>query len=600
MPTSTQTYQDTTRTPEDRVNHLLNQMSLPEKIGQMTQVEKNSITPEDVTTYFIGSILSGGGGSPTPNTAETWRQMVLTFINAALETPLAIPLIYGVDAVHGHSNVKDTVIFPHNIGLGATRNPDLIRQIAEATAREILATGVQWNFAPAVSVPQDIRWGRTYEGYSENTDLVSELGVAYIQGLHAIQSDGAWVLPSVKHFVADGGTDWNSRPPTPWIMGNWQAADGWSIDQGDASIDEDTLRTLHLAPYQAAVDAGVLNIMASFSSWHGTKMHEHQYLLTDVLKGEMGFKGFVVSDWMAIDQIEEDFYNCVVRSINAGVDMIMVPFDYKRFIQALTTAVQNGDVAQARIDDAVRRILYAKIMLGIFENPIPNASFLETVGSEAHRDIARAAAQQSAVLLKNESALPLPHNAKIYVAGQGADDIGLACGGWTIEWQGAAGDITAGSTLLDGLKANHEDTTQVIYRENANFGDEKASVGVVVIAEAPYAEGQGDNEAPILPETDVALIRKVRQTCDKLVLVLYSGRPVIITEIVDDCDAIIAAWLPGCEASPIADLLYGTTPFTGKLSMSYPRNMAQVPLSALKASDEAPLWAYGHGLTIQI
>ncbi len=323
---------------ETEIESLLQQMTLAEKIGQMTQVEKGSITPADVTTYFVGSVLSGGGGNPEPNTPENWAQMVREFAEAALKTRLAIPLVYGVDAVHGHSNVVGAVLFPHNVGMGAANDTDLIGRAARVTATELLATGVHFNFAPAVSVPQDIRWGRAYEGYSEDTEIVTRLGVAYLQ---ALQDQEPRILGSIKHFVADGGTKWGSSRTFDWISGNWQApGDTYNIDQGNAEIDEDTLRRVHLAPYGAAIDAGAQAVMISFSSWQGTKMHAQRYLITDVLKGEMGFDGFVISDWMAVNQIDRDYRTSVITAINAGLDMVMVPYDYKLFIQTLTDAVQ--------------------------------------------------------------------------------------------------------------------------------------------------------------------------------------------------------------------------------------------------------------------
>lgn len=591
-----QTRQPVSPEIETRIEALLAQMTLEEKVGQMAQAEKNSITPEEVTAYSIGSVLSGGGGNPEPNTPETWHSLVTSYLQAASESRLGIPLIYGVDAVHGHNNVVNAVIFPHNIGLGATRDPELVERIGYATAREILATGAQWNFAPAVSVPQDIRWGRIYEGYSEQTDLVTELALAYLKGLQAPIATGEWVLPSVKHFVGDGGTVWGSSKPMEWASGpNWQGpTDVFKIDQGDMTVDEVTLRAVHLAPYVAAIESGVLNIMVSFSSWNGTKMHAHRYLLTDVLKGEYGFEGFLVSDWMAISQLDEDFYTCVVQSINAGLDMIMVPFDFKGFIEATLRAVQNGDIPQERVDDAVRRILRAKFALGLFDRPHQASYQPGILGAAEHRRIAAEAAQKSLVLLKNEGdTLPLSPESALFVAGAAADDIGLACGGWTITWQGEAGPITQGQTLLTGLKAIGGDA--VIYQADGEF-TEKAVTGVVVIAETPYAEGMGDNGSLALTDEQRTLIQRTREQVDKLILVIYSGRPVIINDVVDLCDAIVAAWLPGTEANAIAEVLYGQQAFTGKLSFSWPRTIEQVPLSALKASDSPPQWPFGHGL----
>ena len=584
-------YQNPTLSIVERVNDLLARMTLAEKIGQMTQIEKNSITPDEVATYFIGSILSGGGGYPTTNTPEMWVSMVRGFQEGALQTRLAIPLIYGVDAVHGHNNMHGAVIFPHNIGLGATRDVDLVERVAHVTAREMLATGIHWNFAPAVSVPQDIRWGRTFEGYSEQTELVSQMGAAYVRGLLL----GA-VSPSVKHFVGDGGTTWGSMKGYEWIPGMWVAPDDrWSIDQGATEVDEATLRAVHLPPYQAAIEAGAKNIMISYTSWDGLKMHGHKYLMTDVLKGELGFEGFLISDYKAIDQITADYYTCVVSSINAGLDMVMVPFDCRTFISTLTQAVEAGDVPLSRIDDAVRRILTVKFELGLFETPYADEELLPLVGCEAHREVAREAVRKSLVLLKDEAqTLPLrkdmPH---ILVAGQAADDIGMQCGGWTIEWQGKAGPITPGTTLLEAIQQSVSPETTVQYSvDGALEADQMAEIGIVVVGEPPYCEGEGDSNDLTLSEEHIALLERVRSRCHKLILILYSGRPLIITEQLAQCDALIAAWLPGTEAQGIADVLFGDYPFTGKLSYRWPHSMAQIPLS----DEDEPLFAFGHGL----
>jgi beta-glucosidase len=591
-PTNSQTIEVSTE-----VDALLEQMSLAEKIGQMTQVEKNSIPPADVTAFYIGSVLSGGGGNPTPNTPENWAKMVRDFQEAALQTRLRIPLIYGVDAVHGHSNVRGAVIFPHNIGLGATRDADLVRRIARATAQELLATNVHWDFAPAVSVPQDIRWGRTYEGYSESTDIVTPLGVAYVNGLH---DEG--ILPSVKHFVADGGTTWGSSLRYEWLHGNWQLpGDGFSIDQGNAEADEATLRAVHLAPYRAAIEAGALNIMVSFSSWQGLKMHAHRYLITDVLKGEFGFFGFVVSDWMAVSQIDKDFYTCVVTAINAGLDMVMVPFDYRQFITTLTQAVEKGDVALSRIDDAVRRILKVKYAVGMFTQPFGDESLLPQVGSDQHRAVAREAVRKSLVLLKNEDhLLPLSKTVPtLLIAGDAANNIGTQCGGWTIEWQGGSGAITPGTTILEGIQRAVGEDSHVEYSATAEHTWDSAELGLVVVGEPAYAEGLGDKSDLTLPADDVALIDRMRQKCKKLIVILLSGRPRVITAQLEQADAFIAAWLPGTEGAGIADVLFGDYPFTGKLSHTFPRTNADIPLKALKQNPDGALFPLGYGLTTE-
>lgn len=584
---------------QNRVEDLLARMTLAEKIGQMTLVEKNSIREEDITAKFIGGLLSGGGGYPTPNTPENWAQMVNGFQEYALRTRLGIPLIYGVDAVHGHGNLRGATIFPHNIGLGATGDPDLVERIARATAVEMAATGIYWNFAPVVAVPQDIRWGRTYEGYSECTKLVSELSAAYIRGLQKPDlSDPTTVLATPKHFVGDGGTAWGTS--TTVILGHQ-----FMLDQGDMQVDEATLRAIHLPPYKAAIQADALSIMVSFSSWNGTKMHAHKYLLTEVLKGELDFQGFLVSDWQAIDQIPGDYYSDIVTAINAGLDMIMIPHDYHAFIEGLTRAVENGDVSMERIDDAVRRILTAKFRLGLFERPFANEEMLALVGSPEHRALAREAVRKSLVLLKNENqTVPLAEETPlILVAGRAANDIGIQCGGWTIEWQGAVGDITPGTTILEAIKETVFDTSTVLFNRWGNFEqveDGSADVGVVVVGEMPYAEGLGDRNDLSLSEEDLAVIEKVRAKSKKLVIILISGRPMIITEPLEQADAFIAAWLPGTEGQGVADVLFGDYPFTGKLPFTWPRSIDQLPFDFENLPFEgpdAPLFPFGYGLS---
>jgi beta-glucosidase len=594
------TYQDTRVPIVERVRDLLARMTLAEKIGQMAQVENRSIAPAEVTQQAIGSVLSGGGGNPEPNTPETWAAMVRAYQEAALQTRLGIPLLYGADAVHGHSNVRGAVIFPHNIGLGASRDAHLVKRIGQITAVEALATGIHWVFAPAVSIPHDIRWGRTYEGFSEDTDLVSRLGVAQLKGLQ--NRDGTpdlghlrTVLASVKHFVGDGGTTWGSNDTNDWI-----------IDQGVTEVDEATLRAVHLPPYVAALEAGARNIMVSHSSWGGLRMHAHKYLLTDVVKGELGFVGFLVSDWGSIDAIAPDYHTAVVTSINAGVDMVMVPFDGQRFITNLMRAVEKGDVPLARVDDAVRRILTVKFELSLFERPFGDESLLPRVGSQAHRAVAREAVRKSLVLLKNDgSTLPLSKDIPVLlVAGQAADDVGLQCGGWTIAWQGGSGDITPGTTVLAGIRSAVSENTVVRYDPAGEFdaaealgAEAIADVAIVVLAEEPYAEGEGDCGDLTLPASDIALLQRVRPRCQKLVVILLSGRPLIVTDRLPQWDAFVAAWLPGTEGDGIAQVLFGETPFWGKLSFTWPRSMDQVPLPALRASEEAPLFPFGFGLT---
>lgn len=597
----------TSATIESRIEELLGRMTLAEKVGQMTQVEKNSITHAEVTRQGIGSILSGGGASPARNTPADWREMVTAFQRAALDSRLGIPLLYGVDAVHGHNNVIGATVFPHNVGLGAARDPALVAAIARATAREILATAAHWDFAPCVAVPQDIRWGRSYEGFGEDPALVAELGAAFVRGMQ--QTDGAGLahphsaLTSVKHYLGDGGTAWASAPRfaatlAPALFGEQERSRDHCLDQGVTAGDEATLRALHLPPYLAALRAGARNIMVSYSSWGGLKMHAQHHLLTDLLKGELGFDGFLASDWAGIDQIAPNDYDaCVVAAINAGVDMVMVPFDYRRFIASLSGAVERGAVAAARVDDAVRRILRIKLEMGLFERPFGDGALLEVVGGATHRALARAAVRRSLVLLKNDGALPLAADTPtLLVAGRAADDLGLQCGGWTIEWQGKSGPLTQGTTLLAAL--HQARLPNVRFQADGDFPAELGTVdtALVVLAEPPYAEGVGDRSDLALSAADVALLERLRPRCRKLVLVLYSGRPLVITEQLPLVDAVVAAWLPGSEGQGVADMLLGAQPFSGTLPFSWPHDMGQVPLQALRESGRPPLFALGFGL----
>jgi beta-glucosidase len=576
-------------------------MTLLERIGQMTQVDVNSLLKGAVREFGIGSVLSGGGGNPIPNNPGAWAEMVRRVQAEALESRLGIPLLYGVDAVHGHSNLRGATIFPHNVGLGATRDADLVERIGRVTASELLATNVHWTFAPAVSVPQDIRWGRTYEGFSEDSELVSSLGAAFIRGLNgeagAGNGDRRPVLSSPKHFVGDGGTAWGSTPRYEWIQDRWRSdvAGRWQLDQGDLRSDAAALRSVHLLPYAAAIAAGALSIMVSYSSWNGLKLHSHRYLLTDVLKGELAFGGFLVSDWLGVSQLDPDFERAVGLSINAGLDMVMVPFEYERFIRAVETGVETGVIPVSRIDDACRRILQVKAALGLFDHPFGDEGLLPLVGSEPHRAVAREAVSKSQVLLKNEgAALPLSVGVpRLLIAGVAADDIGLQCGGWTIEWQGARGAITLGNTLLQGITETVESGTSIIYRPEGDFEGDHGDVGIVVLSEPPYCEGEGDSDDLSLSADEVDLVRRVRRHCNLLILVIYSGRPRIIGDVLDLSDAIVASWLPGTEARGIADVLFGKQPFTGRLPYAWPANMDHV----ISPNESWPLFPISYGLT---
>lgn len=595
-------YPDASQPIEARVEDLLARMTMDEKIGQMTQPDLGSIRPGDVTTYGIGSVLSGGDGNPENNNPQAWQDMVKGFEAEAMATRLKIPLIYGIDATHGNAHLYGATVFPQESGMGATHDPALAQKIGQATAEEMLATGIPWTFSPIVAVPQDIRWGRTNESYSEDTQLTTEMATAYLQGLQTVPdtykpSTGQtlFTLATPKHFIGDGGTIWGSSRTGSYML-----------DQGNVQVDEATLRKLYLPPYKAAVDAGAMSIMASFSSWRGTRMSAQKYLLTEVLKTELGFKGFIVSDWASIDMIDPDYYTAVVTAINAGIDMAMVPTegthsDYLTFISAVKQAVDKNDISVDRINDAVSRILRAKFALGLFEHPYPDPAFIPTVRSDAHVAIARQAVQESLVLLKNDNtALPIAKNTpKILIAGQGADDIGMMCGGWTISWQGQTGSIDIGTTILNGIKALVSPETTVEYNKDGSFTD-KADIGIVVVGEQPYAEGVGDKADLSLSNTDVKTINAVRPLVGKLIVVILSGRPMVITDQLVTADAWVEAWLPGTEGEGVGDVLFGDKPFLGKLPYTWPRSNAQLPInennSIGKTGCDAALFPFGYGL----
>ena len=565
-------------------------MTLDEKIGQMTQIEKNSIDPANTAAFYLGSVLSGGDGSPDPNTAQAWYEMVAAYQQAALGTRLGIPILYGLDAVHGLSNVKGATIFPHNVGMGATRDPALVEQECRTTAHEMNATGIRWDFGPVVAVPQDIRWGRTFEGYSENTDLVAELSTACVKGLQGsgLSADDSSAA-TAKHFIGDGGTAFGSStasgPTGPYLL-----------DQGVDRMDDATLRRLFLPPYQAAIQNGTRIVMVSFSSTTAGKVHGDHHLITDILKGELAFTGFVVSDWGGVDQVVPgDYSAAVAQGINAGIDMVMVPTDYARFITTVKSLVQAGTVKQSRIDDAVARILRVKVEMGLFEKPMPAAGRESEVGSAADRAIARTAVAESAVLLKTSpNALPLAASGqKVLLAGQGADDIGIQSGGWTISWQGSAGPTTSGTTLQEALKARLGD--RLMYDPGAAFpAGTKADVGIVVVAERPYAEGVGDSSTLALPNDDVALLAKMRPLVSKLVVIVISGRPMVLGEVAS-ADAVVEAWLPGTEAAGLADVLLGDKPFVGTTPYTWPKSAADAPRVGKSACDGA-VYPLGYGL----
>jgi len=581
---------DATKPIGDRVAALVGQMTLDEKIGQMTQIEKNAIDAGTAAAFNLGSILSGGGGFPDPNTPQAWYDMVNAYQGAALGTRLGIPILYGVDAVHGHNNVEGATIFPQNVGLGATNDPSLVGQVCTATALEMNATGIRWDFGPVVAVPQDIRWGRTFEGYGESTDLVSRLGSACIKGLQGsgLSADDTSAA-TAKHFIGDGGTAFGSStasgPTGPYLL-----------DQGVDQLDEATLLKLFLPPYKAAVDSGARIVMTSYSSTTTGKVHGDHHLITDILKGQLAFTGFVVSDWGGVDQVVPGDYSAsLAQAINAGIDMVMVPTDYVRFVTTMKSAVQAGTITQERINDAVSRILRVKFEMGLFERPMPAPGRLAEVGSEADRAIARTAVAESAVLVKTSpNTLPIAASGKtVLLAGQGADDIGIQSGGWTITWQGSVGDVTSGTTLQGALKARLGDN--LTYDRNGAFpAATRADIGVVVVAERPYAEGVGDSSTLSLPNEDLALIAKVRPHVRELVVVIISGRPVVLDDVAS-ADAIVAAWLPGTEAAGLADVLLGDKPFAGTTPYTWPRTAGDAPRVGKSACDGA-VYPFGFGM----
>ncbi len=574
-------YHDPSLPVATRVSDLLSRMTLDEKIGQMTQAERASVTNSQLTQFRLGSLLSGGGSAPSPNNATSWANMYDGFQNAALATPLGIPLIYGVDAVHGHNNVVGATIFPHNIGLGATRDPALVENIGRAVAEEVSGTGIDWNFAPCLCVARNDRWGRTYESFGEKPERATQLATL-ITGLQGSTLGGpASVLATAKHYVGDGGTSNGT-------------------DQGDTQLSEAELRAIHLPPFQEAVARNVGSVMISFSSWNGTKLHGHQYLITTVLKGELGFSGFVVSDWNGIDQIDGQpgFTAAEVRTaINAGIDMVMVPTDWQSFISLLRAEVQAGRVTMARIDDANRRILTKKFELGLFERPLTDRSYTSTVGSAEHRALAREAVRKSQVLLKNAgNILPLnPANNRIFVAGKSADNIGYQSGGWTISWQGSSGNITPGTTILQGIRNTVAASTTVTYNATGAGINNTYNVAIAVVGETPYAEGEGDRPGAMgLDSTDLTTIQTLRNAGVPVVVVLVSGRPLDIASQLPNWNALLAAWLPGTEGQGVADVLFGVVGPTGKLPMSWMSSASQQPIN--DGDGKTPLFGYGFGL----
>ncbi|KAL3701567.1 hypothetical protein R1sor_019589 [Riccia sorocarpa] len=588
-------YKDPTQDVEARVQDLLKRMTLAEKVGQMTQIERTVANYSVIKDYYIGSILSGGGSVPEPTASvDTWQNMIDHFQAGAIDTRLQIPMIYGIDAVHGHNNVYGAVIFPHNIGLGCTREPDLVNRIGAATALEVRATGIPYVFAPCIAACRDPRWGRCYESYSEDTDVVRSM-TDIIYGLQGVPEspnvpfvkDDSKVAACAKHYLGDGGT----------TLG---------INENNTVIDYKDLVKIHMAQYFDAIRKGVSTIMVSYSSWNGMKMHANKFLVTKVLKYQLKFQGFVISDWQGIDRItspaDANYTFSILAGINAGIDMVMVPMNYTFFIPELTRLVEEGYINMHRINDAVTRILRVKFQMGLFEMPWADRSYSNYLGAQEHRSLAREAVRKSLVLLKNgkdgNPLLPLNKNAsKIIVVGNHADDIGRQCGGWTITWQGSNGTITNGTTILEGIKNTVSPNTEVIYEPYPQSGFAKsqgAEYAIVVIGEPPYAETFGDSLNLTIPEEGIATIQNVC-TEVKCVVILISGRPVVIEPYIPLTDAFVAAWLPGSEGNGIADVIFGDYDFQGTLSHTWFKNVEQLPMNVGDPHYD-PLFPFGFGL----
>ncbi|XP_042945024.1 beta-glucosidase BoGH3B-like [Carya illinoinensis] len=594
-------YKDPKQPLSVRIKDLMSRMTLEEKIGQMVQIDRSVASAEVTKKYFIGSVISGGGSFPAKDaSAETWINMVNEFQKGCLSTRLGIPMIYGTDAVHGNGLVYKATIFPHNVGLGATRDPELVKRIGAATALENRATGFTHVFAPSVAVCRDPRWGRCYESFSEDpkivqsmTEIVSGLqgdiptkspkGVPFVAGKYKVAA-------CAKHYVGDGGTK-----------------DG--VNGNNTEIDRHGLLSIHMPGYYSSIIKGVATIMVSYSSWNGIKMHANNDLIAGFLKNTLRFRGFVLSDWQAIDRIPSEFHanysHSIQTGIQAGIDMVMVPYNYTEFIDGLTYQVKNKLIPMSRIDDAVKRILRVKFVMGLFENPLADFSLVNQLGSQEHRELAREAVRRSLVLLKNgESAdkplLPLPKKAsKILVAGSHADNLGYQCGGWTIEWQGLSGNnLTSGTTILKAIENTIDPMTKVVYKENPDVEYVKSnqfSYAIVVVGEHPYAESLGDSLDLTIPDPGPSTITNVCEAV-KCVVVIISGRPVVIQPYISSIDALVAAWLPGSEGQGVADVLFGDYGFTGKLPRTWFKTVHQLPMNVGDPHYD-PLFPFGFGLT---
>ena len=581
---------------EAQIDDILPKLTLEQKVGQVIQGDTGSLTPEDVKKYRLGSVLSGGNSAPGPLPyAETkaWLEMADKYYNASIDdedVEIAIPIIWGIDAVHGHANLKGSIIFPHNIGLGAMNNPDLIEQIASITAHELTVSGHDWTFAPTLAVPQDLRWGRSYEGFSENPDLVQSYGDRIVIGLQGefgsenFMGNGR-VISSAKHFLADGATE-------------------NGVDQGDALINEKELSKVHAAGYYSSIPAGVQTVMASFSSWQGRKLHGDKELLTDVLKGKMGFNGFVVGDWNGHGQVPGCINTDCPQSLNAGLDMYMAPDSWKGLYESTLQHVKDGTIAIERLDDAVRRILRVKLLSGIFQKGAPstraNAGNENLLALPEHRDVARQAVRESLVLLKNNNQLlPIDPSKTILVVGDGASSISKASGGWTLSWQGTGHSndkFPNGESILQGIEKIVDDAGGKLIFSKDGDTSIKADVVIAVYGEDPYAEFQGDREnlAFVPNGFDTKKLSTYKENGIPIVSVFLSGRPMWANTEINNSDSFVAAWLPGSEGGGISDMLFKTDPsfdFTGRLSFTWPAS------AVVSKNVNQALFKIGYGLS---
>lgn len=576
---------------EEKVKDLLKNMSLEAKVAQMIQAEIKSVKPSDLKDFPLGSVLNGGGSFPYNNKnakVSDWVKLADEYYQASVQAGLGIPLIWGTDAVHGHNNVIGATIFPHNIGLGAANNPQLIQEITKATTKEVLATGLDWIFAPTVAVVRNDRWGRTYEGYSEDPAIVKAYAYAAIKGIQGDELNEDHLIATAKHFIGDGGTN-----------------DG--IDQGNNTVNEKELIRLHAQGYVSAINAGAQTIMASFNSWKGKKLHGHKYLLTDVLKGKMKFDGFVIGDWNGHGQVEGCRNDSCPQAINAGVDMIMVPNDWKQLYYNTLGQVKSGEIKMERINDAVTRILRVKMRYGLMELGAPStrkyAGYSKLVGAKEHRKIARKAVRESLVLLKNKnSILPLDRDHKILITGPGADSIMQQSGGWSVTWQGTGtsnADFPGATSIGKGIM-NIAPNSFISNDLNA-----KADMAIYIFGEMPYAEGQGDLENLYYGAQyaqDLINLKKLKARGLKVISIFLTGRALWVNPELNQSDAFVVAWLPGSEGQGVSDVLFKNAngkinyDFKGKLSFSWPSHANQVEINRFDKNYRA-LFQYGFGLT---